>query len=153
MADLELYKDAILTVDLPSRQVTCGRRRHGRRASSSAWSGEIGYSVEFFDMTGRTVAVVTVPASHLRVPTSADLPSVREVSKAPSSIALLSSGCYRSEWAACSPPRFGVAADAKGPTAALRLTDFAGNVNYLPPRTLLRWSEPGLFSRSSRSIR
>jgi hypothetical protein len=44
---------------------------------------DVGYSVEFFDMTGRTVAVVTVPASHLRAPTSADLPSVRELSKSP----------------------------------------------------------------------
>ncbi len=36
-----------------------------------------GYSVEFFDMTGNTVAVVTVPASALRLPTPADRPAVR----------------------------------------------------------------------------
>jgi hypothetical protein len=38
---------------------------------------EEGYSVEFFDMTGSTVAVVTVPASALRRPTQADRPTVR----------------------------------------------------------------------------
>jgi hypothetical protein len=36
---------------------------------------EVGYSVEFFDMTGNTVDVVTVPASALRLPTPADRPT------------------------------------------------------------------------------
>jgi uncharacterized protein DUF4926 len=39
-----------------------------------------GYSVEFFDMTGNTVAVVTQPASALRLPTPADRPAVRALS-------------------------------------------------------------------------
>ena len=38
---------------------------------------EEGYSVEFFDMTGNTVAVVTVPAGGLRMPTQTDRPAVR----------------------------------------------------------------------------
>jgi len=38
------------------------------------------YSVEFFDMTGNTVAVVTLPASALRLPTPADTPAVRALS-------------------------------------------------------------------------
>jgi hypothetical protein len=41
---------------------------------------EEGYSVEFFDMTGNTVAVVTVPESALRLPTPADRPTVRALS-------------------------------------------------------------------------
>jgi hypothetical protein len=41
---------------------------------------EEGYSVEFFDMTGNTVAVVTLPASALRLPTPADRPAVRALS-------------------------------------------------------------------------
>jgi len=73
---LDLFQDAILTVDLPE---------HGLLAGDvgtvvewhSAPGREDGYSVEFFDMTGRTVAVVCVPASHLRPPTPADRPSVR----------------------------------------------------------------------------
>jgi hypothetical protein len=39
-----------------------------------------GYSVEFFDMTGNTVAVVTLPAGALRLPTPADRPAVRALS-------------------------------------------------------------------------
>ena len=35
------------------------------------------YPVEFIDMTGNTVAVVTLPASALRLPTPADRPDVR----------------------------------------------------------------------------
>jgi hypothetical protein len=38
---------------------------------------EPGYSVEFFDMVGNTVAVATVPASSLRSPTPHDRPTVR----------------------------------------------------------------------------
>jgi hypothetical protein len=36
-----------------------------------------GYSVEFLDMTGNTVAVDTLPASALRLPTPDDRPAVR----------------------------------------------------------------------------
>ena len=38
---------------------------------------ETGYSVEFFDMLGNTVAVVTLPASAWRAPTRVDRPAVR----------------------------------------------------------------------------
>jgi hypothetical protein len=41
---------------------------------------EEGYSVKFFDMTGNTVAVVTLPASALRLPTPADRPALRALS-------------------------------------------------------------------------
>ena len=41
---------------------------------------ETAYSVEFFDMTGNTVAVVTVPASAIRLPTPAHRPAVRAFS-------------------------------------------------------------------------
>jgi uncharacterized protein DUF4926 len=42
---------------------------------------ETGYSVEFFDMLGNTVAVVTVVGSALRAPTRADRPAVRAMSE------------------------------------------------------------------------
>jgi len=45
----------------------------------SAPGQEDGYSVEFFDMTGDTVAVVTLPARMLRSPTHAHRPAVRAV--------------------------------------------------------------------------
>jgi Domain of unknown function (DUF4926) len=83
MAELELYKDAILTVDLPAEGLRSGDVGTVVERHQVPGVMETGYSVEFFDMTGRTVAVVTVPASNLRVPTSADLPSVREVSETP----------------------------------------------------------------------
>ena len=41
---------------------------------------EDGYSVEFFDMTGNTVAVITLPAGALRMPTQTDRPAVRALS-------------------------------------------------------------------------
>jgi hypothetical protein len=41
---------------------------------------EEGDSVEFFDMTCNTVAVVTPSASTLRLPTPADRPAVRRLS-------------------------------------------------------------------------
>jgi hypothetical protein len=41
---------------------------------------EEGYSVEFFDMTGNTVAVVTLPAGALHLPAPADRPAVRALS-------------------------------------------------------------------------
>ena len=79
---LTMYHDAILTIDLPE---------HGLRAGDvgtlvdchPAPPGvpEEGCSVEFFDMTGQTVAVVTVPASKLRAPSSADRPSVRVMTR------------------------------------------------------------------------
>lgn len=72
----ELFQDVILTRDLPAQGLLAGDvgtvvERHvvpGR---------EEGYSVEFFDMTGQTVVVVTVPQSDLRAPTPADRPTVR----------------------------------------------------------------------------
>jgi hypothetical protein len=79
MPDLELYKDAILTVDLPAEGLRAGDVGTVVERHQVPDVAEAGYSVEFFDMTGRTVAVVTVPASNLREPTSTDLPAVRRL--------------------------------------------------------------------------
>jgi len=81
MPDLELYKDAILTADLPDNGLRAGDVGTIVERHQVPGVAEVGYSVEFFDMTGHTVAVVTLPAKHLRVPTSADLPAVRALSK------------------------------------------------------------------------
>ncbi len=70
-----LYSDVVLTVDVPTElragDVGTVVERH------VAAGHEDGYSVEFFDMTGKTVAVETFPESKLRAPTSDDRPSVR----------------------------------------------------------------------------
>jgi hypothetical protein len=76
MADFIPYQDVVLLHDIPEEGLCAGDvgtmvERHdvpGR---------ETGYSVEFFDMLGNTVAVVTLPASALRAPTRVDRPAVR----------------------------------------------------------------------------
>jgi hypothetical protein len=79
---LEMYQRTILTVDLPAEGLRAGDV--GTIVDEHVVPGvkETGYSVEFFDMTGGTVAVVTVPASSLREPTPADRPSVRVMAPA-----------------------------------------------------------------------
>lgn len=77
----ELCQDVILTVDLPEHGLCAGDvgtlvERHDVPGK------EVGYSVEFFDMTGRTVAVVTLPSGRLRAPTSADRPNARHLAAA-----------------------------------------------------------------------
>ncbi len=74
--DFQLYTDVVLVGDIPEENLRAADvgttvERHdvpGR---------ETGYSVEFFDMLGSTIAVVTLPGSMLRAPTHADRPSVR----------------------------------------------------------------------------
>ena len=73
----ELYRDVILTRDIPERGLRAGDV--GTLVDRHVVPGvaEEGYSVEFFDMTGNTVGVVTVSASAVRLPTQADRPTVR----------------------------------------------------------------------------
>jgi hypothetical protein len=72
----ELFSDVILTADLPQEDLKAGDV--GTVVERHVVPGlEDGYSVEFFDMTGQTVAVVTVNANLLRVPTPADRPAAR----------------------------------------------------------------------------
>lgn len=72
-----LYQDVVILNDLPEESLRVGDigtvvERHdvpGR---------ETGYSVEFFDLLGQTVAVVTLPASAFRAPTHADRLAARQ---------------------------------------------------------------------------
>jgi len=71
-----LYSDVILLQDIPDENVYAGDI--GTIVEEHHVQGmETGYSVEFFDLLGKTVAVVTLPASYFRQPTHADRPSVR----------------------------------------------------------------------------
>ena len=54
-----------------------GSRRMSRIIQRAA--SQEGYSVEFVDMTGKTVAVATMPAGAFRLPTPADRPAVRSL--------------------------------------------------------------------------
>lgn len=72
----KLYSDVILLRDLPEEGLCAGDI--GRVVDRHIVEGlEPGYSVEFFDMVGNTVAVATVPGSDLREPNECDRPTVR----------------------------------------------------------------------------
>ena len=74
--DFTLYTEVILVRDVPEEGVRAGDV--GVVVERHEIAGiETGYSVEFFDMLGNTVAVATVPGSVLREPTHADRPAVR----------------------------------------------------------------------------
>lgn len=76
----ELYQDVILSVDLPDHGLCAGDV--GTLVERHVVPGkEEGCSVEFFDMTGRTVALVTVPAHQLRLPTAEDRPATRTLAR------------------------------------------------------------------------
>ena len=76
-----LYSDVILLTNLPKEDVYAGDigtvvERH------DVIGLKTGYSVEFFDMLGNTVSVVTLPISCFRLPTSADRPAIRLMTSA-----------------------------------------------------------------------
>ncbi len=76
----DLYSDVILTRDVNERGLRAGDVGTVVEGHAVPGVAEEGYSVEFFDMTGNTVAVVTLPVSALRLPTPADRPAVRALS-------------------------------------------------------------------------
>ena len=77
---MDLYSDVILTRDIEGHGLRAGDVGTVVERHHALGVPEEGYSLEFFDMTGNTVAVITVPASAVRVPTPADRPAVRALS-------------------------------------------------------------------------
>ena len=76
VVDFTPYQDVVLLRDIPEEGLCVGDV--GTIVDRHAIPGrETGYSVEFFDMLGNTVAVVILPASALRAPSRADRPAVR----------------------------------------------------------------------------
>lgn len=75
-----MYGDVILTRDVTERGLRAGDVGTVIEGHAVPGVPEEGYSVEFFDMAGNTVAVVTLPTSALRLPTPADRPAVRALS-------------------------------------------------------------------------
>jgi len=74
----ELFSDVILTEDLSGTDLRTGDV--GTVVERHVVPGiEDGYSVEFFDMTGATIAVKTIRGSQLRTPTHQDRPAARAV--------------------------------------------------------------------------
>ena len=76
----EMFGEVILTRDMPEDGLRAGDVGTVVERHAVPGVSEDGYSVEFFDMTGNTVAVITLPASDLRLPTPADRPAVRALS-------------------------------------------------------------------------
>lgn len=76
----DMYSDVILTRDVAERGLRTGDVGTVVERHAVPDVSEEGYSVEFFDMTGNTVGVVTLPASAFRLPTPADRPAVRALS-------------------------------------------------------------------------
>ncbi len=74
---------AVIAPDkLTAYLLNVAHRRGGPKAKLLIRKEE-GWSVEFFDMTGRTVALVTAPASLFRPPpTPADRPAIRTLTPA-----------------------------------------------------------------------
>ena len=71
-----MFEDVIVTVEQPVHNIRAGDV--GTVVERHVVEGkEDGYSVEFFDMSGQTVTVLTLPASQLRLPTNSDRPTVR----------------------------------------------------------------------------
>jgi hypothetical protein len=64
----ELYSNVILLKDIPEEGLSAGDVR--TLVEKHQIEGlETGYSVEFFDRLGKTITVVTLPESSLRLPT------------------------------------------------------------------------------------
>jgi len=76
----DMYGDVILTRDVIEHGLRAGDVGTVVERHTVPGLPEEGYSVEFFDMTGNTVAVATLPASALRLPTPADRLTVRALS-------------------------------------------------------------------------
>ena len=74
--DFPLYTDVVLLHDIPDENLWAGDI--GAVVDRHDIPGlETGYSVEFFDMLGNTVAIATLSAKMLRKPTQTDRPTVR----------------------------------------------------------------------------
>ncbi len=76
----DMYGEVILTRDVPEHSLRAGDIGTVVERHTIPGAGEEGYSVEFFDMTGNTVGVATLPATALRLPTPADRPAARALS-------------------------------------------------------------------------
>jgi len=76
----DMYGDVILTRDVPEHRLRAGDVGTVVERHPVPGVVEEGYSVEFFDMTGNTVGVATLPATALRMPTPADRPAARALS-------------------------------------------------------------------------
>jgi hypothetical protein len=76
----QLFSRVILAKDLPEEGLVTGDMGTIVEHHPATKHYPEGYEVEFFSGNGETIAVVSVPASALRVATSKDILHVRELS-------------------------------------------------------------------------
>lgn len=76
----ELYSDATLTPDVTELGLRAGDVGTVVDRHEDSTASEDGYSVEFLDITSKTVTVAVLRASALRLPTATDVPATRGVS-------------------------------------------------------------------------
>ncbi len=75
--NFQLFTDVVLLSNVPEENLQVGDI--GTVVERHEVAGlETGYSVEFFDMIGNTVALATLPGSMLRIPTKFDRPAIRQ---------------------------------------------------------------------------
>ena len=75
VSDIRQYEQAVLTVDLPEKELKAGDVGTVVDVHSSA--AGTGYSLEFFTLSGETIAVATVKADAVRPVDSGDRIHVR----------------------------------------------------------------------------
>jgi hypothetical protein len=77
----ELFRRVVLARDLPEEGLRAGDV--GVVVEHYSGTGDVpeGYELEFFSGTGETVAVVSVPATHVREATDHEVLSVRELAR------------------------------------------------------------------------
>jgi hypothetical protein len=77
-----LFRRVVLTKDLPEEGLRAGDL--GVVVDHHPERGDVpeGFELEFFSGTGETVAVVSVPATHVREATDHEVLSVRELTRA-----------------------------------------------------------------------
>ncbi len=75
--NFQLFTDVVLLSNVPEENLQVGDI--GTVVERHEVAGlETGYSVEFFDMLGNTVALATLPGSMLRIPSKCDRPAIRQ---------------------------------------------------------------------------
>ena len=74
--NFDLYSEVVVRRDVPDEGLLAGDVGVVVERNDIV-ALEPGYSVEFFDMLGNTVAVAMLPASVLRTPAHTDRPAVR----------------------------------------------------------------------------
>lgn len=93
----DMYSDVILTRDVAERGLRTGDVGTVVELHAVPGVSEEAYSVEFFDMTGNSVAVVTLPSSALRLPYASRLACRASSQRLSVQLSRRTAGCHIGE--------------------------------------------------------